>query len=103
MPRFWARDELQGVLMETMVALGVLGGYSSGVLGGYSSGTRMSQRLISLFIVATFAIAGSGSAFAADITVKASPPAPFYNWTGWYVGGGQVGYNSQLSPTGVSR
>jgi hypothetical protein len=43
----------------------------------------MSNRLISRFIVAPFAIVASGSAFAADMAVKALPlPAPVYNWTG---------------------
>ena len=43
--------------------------------------------------LATCAVAATGllgtSAFAADIAVKAPlapPPAPVYNWTGWYVG-----------------
>jgi outer membrane immunogenic protein len=43
--------------------------------------------------LATCAVAVTGllgtSAFAADIGVKAPlapPPAPVYNWTGWYVG-----------------
>jgi outer membrane immunogenic protein len=45
-----------------------------------------------LGIAAAALMAGSG-AFAADIPRKALPPsvAPFYNWTGFYVGG-NVGY-----------
>jgi outer membrane immunogenic protein len=33
-------------------------------------------------------ISGVGGALAADLPVKAPPPAPVvvYNWTGWYVG-----------------
>jgi outer membrane immunogenic protein len=55
----------------------------------------MSNRLISLFT--TFALAASGSAFAADMAVKAPPPprpapAPVYSWTGFYIGG-NVGYS----------
>jgi outer membrane immunogenic protein len=42
--------------------------------------------------IATIALVGT-SAFAADMAVKAPPPAPapVYSWTGWY-GGGNVGY-----------
>src|SRR5262249_22795533 len=43
-----------------------------------------------LFGAAVFSFAASGLAFAADIAVKAPPsppPAPVYNWTGFYVGG----------------
>jgi outer membrane immunogenic protein len=42
--------------------------------------------------LATYVVAGAAligaPAFAADIAVKAPPPAPapVYNWTGWYVG-----------------
>jgi outer membrane immunogenic protein len=39
-------------------------------------------------ICGAFFLAASGSAFAADMAVKAPPPAPasVYNWTGWYAG-----------------
>lgn len=49
----------------------------------------MTKRLTSLLATSTFIIAASGSAFAADIAVKAPLPAPvpIYSWTGWYVGG----------------
>src|SRR5690349_25134518 len=48
----------------------------------------MTKRITSFFALTTFAFAASGSAFAADIAVKAPLPAPVpvYNWTGWYVG-----------------
>jgi outer membrane immunogenic protein len=38
-------------------------------------------------VIAAIALIGT-PAFAADIAVKAPPPAPapVYNWTGWYVG-----------------
>jgi outer membrane immunogenic protein len=49
----------------------------------------MTKRIISFFAPTTFVLAVSGSAFAADIAVKAPLPAPtpVYSWTGWYVGG----------------
>jgi outer membrane immunogenic protein len=42
-----------------------------------------------LAIVIAVAVMISAPAFAADMAVKAPPPAPapVYNWTGWYVGG----------------
>jgi outer membrane immunogenic protein len=44
-----------------------------------------------LLISASCVALASGSAIAADIPVKApvykAPPAPTYNWTGFYVGG----------------
>jgi outer membrane immunogenic protein len=48
----------------------------------------MTKRITSFFALTTFVLAVSGSAFAADIAVKAPlpAPAPVYNWTGWYVG-----------------
>src|SRR5262249_48467700 len=47
----------------------------------------MSKRAISS-LAGIFILSASGSAFAADMAVKAPPPAPapVYNWTGWYVG-----------------
>jgi outer membrane immunogenic protein len=48
------------------------------------SGADMKKLAI---ILAAFALIGT-SAFAADMGVPAAPPpAPVYNWTGWYVGG----------------
>jgi outer membrane immunogenic protein len=48
----------------------------------------MTKRITSFFALITFVLAASGSAFAADIAVKAPLPAPtpVYSWTGWYVG-----------------
>ena len=48
----------------------------------------MSFRFLSGLFGAAFILSASGSAFAADMAVKAPPaaPAPVYNWTGWYVG-----------------
>jgi outer membrane immunogenic protein len=44
----------------------------------------------SILLAAVFSLAASGLALAADIGVKGPapvPPAPVYNWTGFYVGG----------------
>jgi outer membrane immunogenic protein len=48
----------------------------------------MTKRIASLFALTTFVLAVGGSAFAADIAVKAPlpAPAPVYSWTGWYAG-----------------
>jgi len=48
----------------------------------------MSNRTLFNLFGAAFILAASGSAFAADIAVKAAAPSPeaVYNWTGWYVG-----------------
>src|ERR1700751_3206675 len=48
----------------------------------------MTKRITLFFALTNFVVAVSGSAFAADIAVKAPPPAPapVYNWTGWYAG-----------------
>jgi outer membrane immunogenic protein len=50
----------------------------------------MRNKLASSLAGAAFSFAAMGLAFAADIAVKAPPsppPAPVYNWTGFYVGG----------------
>jgi outer membrane immunogenic protein len=51
-------------------------------------GGLMRNKLLSSVAGAAFSLAASGLAFAADVAVKAPPPAPapVYNWTGWYVG-----------------
>jgi outer membrane immunogenic protein len=49
----------------------------------------MRNKLLSSVAGAVFSFAASGLAIAADMPVKAPPvppPAPVYNWTGWYVG-----------------
>jgi outer membrane immunogenic protein len=49
----------------------------------------MRNKLISGLAGTAFCFAASGLAVAADMPVKAPsapPPAPVYNWTGWYVG-----------------
>jgi outer membrane immunogenic protein len=48
----------------------------------------MRNRLISGLAGAVFSFAASGLAFAADMAVKAPPPAPapLYSWTGFYIG-----------------
>jgi len=49
----------------------------------------MSKTAISIPLAAVFSLAASGLALAADVGVPpaAPPPAPVYNWTGFYVGG----------------
>jgi outer membrane immunogenic protein len=46
------------------------------------------MKKLATYVVAAAALIGT-PAFAADMPVKAPPPAPapIYNWTGWYVGG----------------
>jgi outer membrane immunogenic protein len=48
----------------------------------------MRNKLISSLAGAAFSFGASGLALAADMAVKAPPPAPapVYNWTGWYAG-----------------
>jgi outer membrane immunogenic protein len=64
----------------------------------------MASRVISSLFGAAFVVTASGIAFAADIPLKAPPPAPapVYNWTGWYVGvnaGASFGsVNTDFSP-----
>ena len=54
------------------------------------------------------AVAMTGSAFAADMAVKARPPAPIapvYNWTGFYVGlnaGGGFGRTGASEPVSLT-
>jgi outer membrane immunogenic protein len=67
-------------------------------------GFPMSNRAISILSGAAFILAASGSAFAADMAVKAPPPAPVLTpvsmWAGWYVGlnaGGGWGNNSGIN------
>lgn len=53
-----------------------------------------------------FILAASGSVFAADIAVKAPPPAPppAFSWTGWYVGvnGGLAAQSKDSHVTGFN-
>ena len=49
----------------------------------------MMKRLL-LATVGLVALCTAGTAMAADMAVKAPPPAPIipiYNWTGFYIGG----------------
>ena len=60
----------------------------------YISGTLMKKLLVAGFVVAGL----NGAAFAADMPLKAPPPAVVAaNWTGFYVGvvaGGEIGQTS---------
>jgi outer membrane immunogenic protein len=49
------------------------------------------MRKAAIGIVAVAAMMGTPT-LAADMPIKAPPPAPVYSWTGWYVGG-NVGYS----------
>src|SRR3954462_12207223 len=52
-------------------------------------GESMMKRLL-LATVGLVALCTAGTAMAADMAVKAPPPAPIvpiYNWTGFYIGG----------------
>jgi outer membrane immunogenic protein len=55
-------------------------------------------------VVAVSTLAIGGSAFAADMALKAPPPPAAYSWTGWYVGlnaGGSFGKASDSSTFGI--
>lgn len=57
------------------------------------------------FAILVAALAFSGSAFAADMAVKAPPPsalAPVYSWTGFYVGAG-YGYGLWNADTSITH
>lgn len=47
---------------------------------------------ITLLLAAGLSLGLSGAASAADMLVKAPPPVPLFDWTGWY-GGVNVGYS----------
>jgi outer membrane immunogenic protein len=53
-------------------------------------GASMRRSLITA--VAGICVGISSAAFAADMALKAPPPAPLYDWTGWY-GGVNAGYS----------
>lgn len=57
----------------------------------------MRHKLLTI-LAATFTVGGVPMASAADMAMKAPPPAPVaaYNWSGWYVGG-NVGYGWGVS------
>jgi outer membrane immunogenic protein len=69
----------------------------------------MRNKLTSSLTGAVFSLAASGMALAADIAVKGpppAPPAPVYNWTGFYVGGnagvGLGTYKTDFNASGTS-
>jgi outer membrane immunogenic protein len=53
-----------------------------------------------MIAAASISLAMAGIAQAADMLMKAPPPAPVYNWTGWYVGlnGGGAWTTNQSAP-----
>jgi outer membrane immunogenic protein len=63
------------------------------VRGLFSVGGTMRQIITALLSATALSIAGGLTAFAADMPVKAAPPAPVavYDWGGLYVGG-NIGY-----------
>jgi len=59
---------------------------------------------IAFLIAAGLSLGLSAEALAADMLLKAPPPAPLFDWTGWY-GGVNVGYSwgrSQSSSSSVA-
>src|SRR5215471_9559272 len=58
----------------------------------------MMNRLTAVSAITGFVLVAGGSAFAADMPMKAPPaaPAPVYTWTGWYAGV-NAGASSQRS------
>jgi outer membrane immunogenic protein len=66
----------------------------------------MRNKLISSLAGAAFSFAASGLAFAADMAVKAPPPAPVpapvYSWTGFYLGASVGGRWSDVGWTTTS-
>jgi outer membrane immunogenic protein len=68
-----------------------------------SLGAILKRHAIQL-VAATALILAMPVAFAADLPVKASPPALAYNWSGWYIGA-NVGYgwgNADPSDAGTA-
>src|SRR5262245_35431618 len=50
---------------------------------GFEGGSTMKQ----LFLAGVASVVMAGSAFAADMAVKAPPPVLAYDWSGFYIGG----------------
>ncbi len=67
-------------------------------IAGIALGASMRHSLTASLFAAGLLLGSGVAASAADMAVKAPPPVPLYDWTGWY-GGVNVGYSWGHSTT----